>query len=423
VTHRAILGPAGSGKTTLVRKDYADDGTIFTSTTGCSAVNLADGATTIHSLLHFHNPETFAYQVKSEGLQHSLVEARCHRLIIDEVSMMQADMLDAILKAADDVGVDVILTGDFCQLPPVPECNPCDPRRKLPFTFAFEGHAWSSLDLTSLSGSYRHADPQLRDALHSIRRATDVDVECFRPCFDSEMDMAFAGTTLFGRNAEVDRFNGLRLRRLTTEEHTYTPIREGQQHPDWRDICPVTVKSGARVMITRNLRRMADGFARVLYATNGDTGIITSCDEGSVAVHLDRTNDIVPVVFFRQCWYKPGTEAQARAVFDGQLVGTNRTPEDVAMALQAMQPILDAGTLGSIQFLSLRIAYALTVHKAQGLTLDAAQISLHNNFMGHPAMTYVALSRVRALSGLRLIGSPTLLRMRCQTHPKVQPYV
>jgi ATP-dependent exoDNAse (exonuclease V) alpha subunit len=73
-------------------------------------VNLANDATTIHSLLHFYNSETFEYQVKSKGLQNSFRKAECHRLIIDEVSMMQADMLAGILHAADDEGVTVVLT-------------------------------------------------------------------------------------------------------------------------------------------------------------------------------------------------------------------------------------------------------------------------------------------------------------------------
>ena len=71
----------------------------------------------------------------------------------------------------------------------------------------------------------------------------------------------------------------------------------------------------------------------------------------------------------------------------------------------------------------LRIAYALTVHKTQGLTLDHAQVSLAEPFMRQPAMIYVALSRVRSLDGLRIIGGPLKLREWCTTHPKVRRYV
>src|SRR5262249_13912154 len=74
---------------------------------------------------------------------------------------------------------------------------------------------------------------------------------------------------------------------------------------------------------------------------------------------------------------------------------------------------------GAIRYMPLRLAYATTVHKSQGLTLDRIQVDLRNAFLGQPAMTYVALSRCRTADGLHLVGSPEMLSRRCRVDAKV----
>lgn len=410
--HRAILGPAGSGKTTRVR-ELANDGTLLTSTTGVSAVNLSDRATTVHSALGFYDRESFEYQRAHGKFPRLLSKAGCTTLVIDEVSMLQAYQLDGILEGADDAGVQVIFTGDFCQLPPVPEKNPTT-GKSLPFQFAFEGQSWPQVEVESLTTIHRQSDPAFLTALRSLREGAP-QVEAFRPCCESEFDEDFVGTTIFALRRNVEAFNTRRLAQLQARPVIYNPTRVGQQHPDWRDIGAVTIKAGARVMVTRNLW-VADADP---LAVNGDMGEVAECGDRSVTITLDRTQQPIVLSPIRQCWYAPGTEAKARKTYDDMIAASKG---EVA-AMQAKHTILDAGTLGSIRYMPMRIAYALTVHKTQGLTLDRAQVSLFEPFMKQPAMLYVALSRVRSLDGLRLIGGLRRLADWCTTHPKVHCYI
>ncbi len=403
--HRALLGPAGSGKTTRVR-DFANDGTVFTSTTGVSALNVLDGATTIHALLHFHDRETFEHQRP----KFARLLREYNTLVIDEVSMLQAYQLDGIIEGANKAQVNVIVTGDFCQLPPIPERDPANGQAQ-PIAFAFEADAWRDLHVEHLTTIHRQTDATFLTALASLR-AGRAQVDAFR--FEPRLDVDFPGTTIFALRKNVDAFNTARLNALPGEERAYAPIRQGEQHPDWRDITPLTIKRGARVMVTRNLR--SDG---TLTAVNGDTGVVTECEDRRVWVRLDRTDSVIPLRFIEQCWYHPGTQASARQAYDDAI--ENGQTDSAAYAAQ--QAILDAGRRGSVTYLPLRVAYALTVHKTQGLTLDRAQVALCEPFMKQPAMIYVALSRVRTLDGLRLVGSPHALRSWCTTHPKVQAYV
>src|SRR5262245_25983300 len=335
MTHRAILGPAGSGKTTQVRA-LANDGTFFTSTTGVSAVNLNDGATTIHSLLQFHDRESFEYQRAHGKFAKLLSKANCTTLVIDEVSMLQAYQLDGILEGADEADVRVVLTGDFCQLPPVPDRDPLTSRPS-PVSFAFESGAWNRVDVESLTTIHRQTEPAFLEALRSLREGA-ARVDTFRPCFTSEFDENFPGTTIFALRRSVDSFNARRLNQLAGAPITYSPIRSGKQHADWRDIGPVTIKRGARVMVNKNLWVPdADPMA-----INGDMGQVVDCDDRQVTVTLDRTQQPVSLSSVRQCWYEPGTETKARETYD-RLIAEEK-PE--AVSLQAKQEILEAGTLG-----------------------------------------------------------------------------
>lgn len=410
--HRAILGAAGCGKTYQIRRLKR---AVLTSTTGVSAVNIGDGAQTIHSLFHFHNRETLDYQITSGRMQKSLRNFDDHTLVLDETSMMPAYAFDAIVQACDDEGVDITVTGDFCQLPPIPDLDLTDPKgkRHLPVGYAFEGTSWPRFEVELLTENHRQLDPAFLAALQSLR-AGQPETNIFQPCFENELDMDFPGTTIFHTNLLVNTFNKRRFDRLEGYPRTFAPRRHDQQHPDWVTIEPVTIKIGARVMVIHNI---AD-------AVNGDMGTVIEMIDDNVTVKLTRTGDVVQVPYVIKHWYKPGVEAEALAAFEDIVdVMGNENPQTLAMAMQARNDILDAGRLGRIAFMPLRLAYALTVHKTQGLTLDRAQVYLRESSMRAPALVYVALSRVRAVEDLRLIGSPMLLRQKCMTDPKVLPYV
>ena len=153
--------------------------------------------------------------------------------MIDEISMFQAFMVDAILEAATNAGTEVTLTGDFCQLPPIPEKNPRT-GRSLPWTFAFEGTKWPT-DVVQLSGSYRQRDPQFLEVLNSLRGG-QVRSDYF--AFESDVDEDFDGVTILARNERVNGYNANAWRVFRARlAHFYrsapvSPIQTGRtSHP------------------------------------------------------------------------------------------------------------------------------------------------------------------------------------------------
>jgi hypothetical protein len=167
-------------------------GTELTATTGIAARQIE--GKTIHSLLHFFNRPTFEAAVKGRRLDTILAEIP--QLVIDGISMFQAYQLDAVIAAASRVNCQVTITGDFCQLPPVPEK---DPRtgRNLPVKFAFEGAAWPNLEVELMTGSFRQVDPHFQRVLNELRRG-QADPKHF--AFHNEIDNHFDGVTIFGLN-------------------------------------------------------------------------------------------------------------------------------------------------------------------------------------------------------------------------------
>lgn len=433
----AIVGSAGTGKTTKARQILADDplSTVLTATTGIAAVNLGD-ATTIHSLLGYFDTASLVDIYTTGRLHMTLRKLRAtglRQILLDEVSMLDAMQLSCLTKAIAEVngGTDfdaagqeaalerycdeqeievkggpstelsLVLIGDFCQLAPVKA------------SYAFTAPEWPlyEANLETLTTIHRQADPAFIEALaHARQGRPERALEFFGPHLQTSTNLTYDGPTIWAKNESVDRFNGLRHDQLPGTAAEFVAARGGKQRSEWKAIPDqIRLKPGARVMVLANCHLgWEDGRSQGLLYANGDLGTFMEKSESGFAhVLLDRTREIVQVLQVRRELLTPleaGRRKELKATFQTHLISQDGKHE----------------ILGSIQYMPLRLAYATTCHKAQGLTFDQVQINLNDYFWSSPGMLYVGLSRARSLEGLRIVGTPRGFVGKCVMSPLVR---
>lgn len=430
-----LTGAAGCGKTYTVRQAIAADPHfgILAATTGIAAVNL--GAITINSLLRFFNTASLEESFFNGWLVKillKLVEDGYKWIVIDEVSMLDGLQLDIIYQAVKmvneilamqgDPPIGILLTGDFCQLPPIKA------------KWAFEAECWPMFEAATerLTKCWRQTDAKFLEAVNHIRSGRgmvgatilhQMGVE-----FVKHADTSFTGTTIIAKNDAVDNFNWLchskipGVPRLVTSERWMTRGRPMPQ--EWNNIpTEMRLKEGAYVMILSN---DTPEFTYV----NGDCGNIIAYHEiagepATFSVKLVRNGEEVSIgKLTRYVTQKePPDELLIRhpGMQEDDLRKLDREHDmpywDPSLGRQGLWVV------GAVTYFPLRLAYASTVHKTQGLTLDKVQIDLNQNFMSAPGMCYVAISRCKSPQGLRIVGSPALLGSRVKTDPAVQRWL
>lgn len=430
---RFVTGSAGTGKTYTVREAIAADPKfgILAATTGIAAVNL--GAITLNSLLKYYDTRSLEDAFFNGWLLKSLlklVEDDYKWLVIDEVSMMDGAQLDIIYQCVKQLNellamsgrppLGILLTGDFCQLPPVKA------------KWAFEAECWAVFEAATerLTRSWRQTDVKFLEAVNHIRSGrgmvgatilSQMGVE-----FVKHAETTFAGTTIIAKNDAVDNFNWLCHSRIPGIPITIKSQRwmcKGRQHPsEWKHIPEeMKVKPGAYVMILSN---DTPDFTYV----NGDCGYVTRCPDDSSStfgIRLIRNQEEVDIgMLMRKVTQK---EPPDELIMEHQGMD-----EDALRKIEHVSgmPYWDSGVgrsgawvTGAVTYYPFKLAYASTVHKTQGLTLDKVQIDLNQNFMSAPGMCYVAISRCKSPQGLRIVGSPALLGSRVKTDPAVQRWL
>lgn len=392
-----LTGEPGAGKSYTINmfKAWAKERGIYpsvTASTGIAATHI-DGIT-IHSWAGIGIKKSLTTADIRAILTKDYVVQRirnCKVLIIDEISMIDAPTLDMVDKVCREArsggtflpfgGIQVIFVGDFFQLPPVAK-NP-QTGKPAPVLFAFQSDAWLAADpqVCYLHEQHRQEDPAFLDLLTSMRSGTLNKTH--HALLKKQIRKAPKDITrLFTHNADVDRVNDEELAKLKGEMKTYTMISTGV--PFLVDLLKknclspevLQLKIGAPVMFTRN-DTQKDGSRGAF--VNGTLGTVT-----------DFTEDGYPVVELR----------------DGSELWVTKREE---------WSIEEKGyTKAKISQIPLRLAWAITVHKCQGMSLDAATMDLSRSF--EFGQGYVALSRVRSLEGLYLEG---INEKALQMHPTV----
>jgi ATP-dependent exoDNAse (exonuclease V) alpha subunit len=428
-----LTGIAGSGKTFECKSRILKDETygILCATTGIAAVNLGEGVTTINALLRYFDTNSLEDSVRSGRLRRRLTELAFkegyRNIVLDEVSMLDARQLDLIYSGVQEVNsfghhLGILLTGDFCQLPPVKAEG-----------FAFEASCWDKFEArtTKLTKCWRHEDPGFLDALNKFRAGRGTPGISLLKQTDAVMsgtlDNDFDGSTVMAKNIDVNDFNQMRLDKLPGKAFGLKTVRwcapgRTEVLKQWEQIPPEsTYKPGALVMVLANSTGDTDQYRYV----NGDLAHVIEFnrDTKELTVELLRTGTRIgiPAIWRRheQKMIPPNFEA-----IPSEKWPKNRTEsqQQNSKDLTYFDKSKKRWVVGECLYYPVRLAWATTVFKSQGLTLEKIQIDLRNDFFGFPAMAYVALSRCKTAGGLHLVGSWNLLAGRCRADPKCERF-
>lgn len=385
-----ITGYAGTGKSYILNKLKKKFKIDVTSTTGLAAVNIQ--GQTIHSWAGVGICNKPVDQVIENIFKRAALKKQifnCKILAIDEISMLDArtfDYIDTVLRnLKDDTkpfgGIQVLLFGDFFQLPPVEKSN----------GFCFESDCWHALNLKTifLEKIYRQTDEEFIKSLNNIRlnQLTDKDLRLF---YDREVNYNTQDSDIlhiFSTNREADNYNNLKFNSVESKLHKFNSVdkihrKKSEIIVDKNNLsdklskfdlmtietfdksckapCVLELKKGCKVMLLKNL-----DFKKGLI--NGSCGTVSELDENddsdSILVKFDNgVEEVIPKHTFE-------------AYRDGELVVSRE------------------------QY-PLRLAYGITIHKSQGMTLEKLVVDCNRIF--ECGQAYVALSRIKSIEGLYL---------------------
>ncbi|SNA70426.1 putative helicase [Flavobacterium psychrophilum] len=400
-----LTGKAGTGKTTLLREiiQTTHKNCVVVAPTGIAALNA--GGVTIHSMfqlpfggfipdntvpqfseyIKFESKATLNRNFRMSGLKKSVIK-NMELLIIDEVSMLRADLLDGIDFMLQSIrkkkiafgGVQVLFIGDLLQLPPVIKDEEWKTLRNYyKGKFFFHSHVIQQNPplYIELSKIFRQTDEIFISILNNLRnnRISPQDIENLnqyvKPNFDLKANKGYI--TLTTHNAKADGMNAKALDDLEGKQYQYKPEITGD-FPE--KIYPIDqhlqLKIGAQVMFVKNDLSLEKRYF------NGKMGIIKSLSEAEILVHFPDEDVTIEVEKYE--W------------------------QNIRYSVNNLTKEIEEETLGTFVHYPIKLAWAITVHKSQGLTFDKAALDVSQVFQ--PGQAYVALSRLRSLEGLVLLS-------------------
>jgi hypothetical protein len=407
-TNRSVFltGKAGTGKTTLLKEiiQTTHKNCVVVAPTGIAALNA--GGVTIHSLFQlpfggflpdnstaqftdnskFESRATLRRHFKMSNLKKAVIR-NMELLIIDEVSMLRSDLLDAMDFMLQSIrkkkyafgGVQVLFIGDLLQLPPVIRDDEWRTLKNYyKGKFFFNSHVIEQNPplYIELSKIFRQTDERFISILNNLRNnqisALDIQNlnEFVKPNFELKENPGYI--TLTTHNAKADYINNHSLKDLEGKIYQYQAEITGD-FPD--KIFPLEenleLKIGAQIMFIKNDLNPEKKFF------NGKMGIVKSLSEKEILIHFPEENKTIEVEKYE--W------------------------QNIRYSVNENTKEIDEEIMGTFVHYPIKLAWAITIHKSQGLTFDKAAIDVSQVFL--PGQAYVALSRLRSLNGLVLLSA------------------
>lgn len=407
-----ITGSAGTGKTVLLQhiikrlhKLHGRGNVFVTASTGVAACALQ--GQTLNSFAGtgpaYTDRQTLHDRVFSDSKAYRRWK-KAGALVIDEISMVNAQFFAALKYIAEEVrgekqenvgvinngwgGIQLVVSGDLFQLPPIINRENLSGKE-----FVFEADCWnSSFDMqVELTKVFRQSEARLIKLLQNIRRGqTDPeDLQLLEKCCSETDSNSSPVVQLYPRNEDVNKVNLKKMEELEGYMYVYRALDCGDDDASKRQLKQgitadeLILKEGARVMLTKNLntwRKLVNGATGTVMQFCGPYGVDVSDICKDKVLPLVKFDSGLEMIIHPQTW----------VVMEG----------DKIVAKRKQMPLI--------------LAWALSIHKCQGMTLDSLHTDLSKAF-GF-GMVYVALSRVRSLDGLHLSGfEPSKIR----AHPKV----
>ncbi|MBF7682107.1 AAA family ATPase [Acinetobacter sp. B5B] len=378
-----LTGSAGAGKTYTLNQyiQYLKERRVsvaITASTGIAATHM--NGMTIHTwsgigIKDILTQDDLKRMKERKYLKEHLESAQV--LVIDEISMLHAKQLNLVnqvlkyFKENDEPfgGIQVILAGDFFQLPPVGRQGE---RNRDKFCFMSDAWVEAKFRICYLKEQHRQDDETLNQILNAIRSAsiTTTHEQALKATKQQEIGETY--TRLYTHNMDVDSLNEQHLQQLTQDAHTFQATLEGNAK------LLETLKSSVRAPETLVLKK----HAKVMFVKNNfDMGYINGSLGEVIGFENDDEFGLLPEV----------------QLTDGTTLLV--APETWSVENE------EGKVISSFQQIPLRLAWAITIHKSQGMTLDAAEINLSHTFEN--GQGYVALSRLKSINGLRLLGFDT----------------